>query len=74
MPIFEYHCSSCGNEFEKLVRSGDTAECPACHGQKLDKKISVFATTSSQPSAPACLPEACGSCGNPGGPGACMLN
>jgi len=28
MPIFEYICNSCGNEFEELVFDPD--ECPAC--------------------------------------------
>ena len=73
MPIYEYRCSNCGKEFEKLVRSGDTPECPSCHEQKLQKKLSVFAT-SVQSSGAGALPEACGSCGHPGGPGACAFN
>lgn len=28
MPIFEYKCNDCGNEFEELVFDRD--ECPAC--------------------------------------------
>ncbi len=72
MPIFEYRCASCGAEFEKLMRSGDTAECPSCHGHKLNKKISVFATSAPGGSS-ASLPESCGGCSNPGGPG-CALN
>ena len=72
MPIYEYRCSSCGNEFEKLVRASDTPECPSCHGQKLDKKLSVFATSTQEPAASS-LPNPCGSCGNPGGPGSCMM-
>jgi len=73
MPIYEYRCSSCGTEFEKLVRASDTPECPSCHGQQLDKKLSVFAT-SSQESAASALPDPCASCGNPGGPGSCMMH
>ncbi len=72
MPIFEYRCASCGAEFEKLMRSGDTPECPSCHSAKLNKKISVFATAT-QGSSPSSLPESCACCGNPGGPG-CALN
>ena len=72
MPIYEYRCSGCGNEFEKLVRSSDTPECPSCHSQKLDKKLSVFAT-SSQESSGASVPEACAGCGNFRGPGSCMM-
>ena len=71
MPIFEYTCTSCGHEFETLVRNGDTPDCPDCHSQKLDKKLSVFAAAGGEPE-PAVGP--CGSCGHPGGPGSCALN
>ena len=72
MPIFEYRCSSCGTEFERLVRASDKPECPSCHSEKLDKKLSVFATSSHEPAGRA-LPDPCAGCGNPGGPGACMM-
>ena len=78
MPIFEYACSSCGNEFEKLVRqSAPAPECPSCHSTKLEKKLSAFAaitggatTATSYNDAPA----PCGSCGHPSGPGACQFD
>ena len=73
MPIYEYRCASCGKEFEKLVRSSDTPECPQCHSHELRKKLSVFAT-STQTAGGSSLPEACGSCGHPGGPGACAYS
>jgi putative FmdB family regulatory protein len=73
MPIYEYRCSSCGTEFEKLVRASDVPECPSCNGHKLDKKLSVFATSSQEPTGGG-LPDACASCGNPGGPGSCMMH
>ena len=72
MPIYEYRCAGCGKEFEKLVRSSEVPECPACHSTRLEKKLSVFATASAD-SAQAALPEGCASCGTPGGPGACMM-
>ena len=28
MPIYEYICDNCNNEFEALVFGGDTPECP----------------------------------------------
>jgi putative FmdB family regulatory protein len=41
MPIFEYSCKSCGQEFEMLVRSnGPAPACPACSGADLEKLIS----------------------------------
>ncbi len=76
MPIYEYACQSCGNEFELLVRSDTSLECPSCHSSQLDKQLSVFATaesTSAAASAPA-FASPCGSCGHPDGPGACHLN
>jgi len=72
MPIFEYACTHCGHEFETLTRASSTPECPQCHATELEKKLSVFATSSSQPD-PAPPMSACGSCGHPGGPGSCAM-
>jgi putative FmdB family regulatory protein len=74
MPIYEYRCSGCGTEFEKLVRASDTPQCPSCQGRALDKKLSVFATSSSQESAAEAAPGPCGSCEYSGGPGSCALH
>ncbi len=76
MPIFEYACGSCGNEFETLVRASSPApQCPECHGDNLQKKLSAFAVASSAaPATAAATPGPCGSCGHPAGPGACQLN
>ena len=73
MPIYEYACTVCGQEFEKLVRqSSPQPECPHCHSSELRKKLSAFSALSSAPSATD-LPGPCGSCGHPDGPGACRL-
>ena len=43
MPIYEYVCSACGNEFEKIVGISDPAPpCPSCEGD-VEKKISLSA-------------------------------
>ena len=74
MPIYEYHCNGCGKEFEALVRSSTTPECPACHSTQLDKKLSVFATSNAAGSDPAPMAMGpCGTCGNPNGPGSCSI-
>ncbi len=74
MPIFEYACAACGNEFETLVRGSSPAvECPKCHGTDLRKKLSAFASRSGTAAASADWPSACQTCGNPGGPGSCGL-
>jgi len=64
MPIYEYACKQCGKEFETLVRSDSTPDCPSCHSTELDKKLSVFATKGS--TGEAALPAACGGCSHAG--------
>jgi len=72
MPIYEYVCKDCTHNFETLVRSDTTVECPACHSKSLEKQLSVFATTTAaETSLPMASP--CGSCGNPGGTGSCAF-
>jgi len=61
MPIYEYACKQCGQQFEALVRSDTTPECPGCHSTELDKLLSVFATSASGPE-PAAPMGACASC------------
>lgn len=72
MPIYEYACAKCGNEFETLVRSDAVPDCPRCHSTDLAKKLSVFATATTAEAAPAAAGP-CGSCGHPGGPGSCAF-
>ncbi|OGT78002.1 MAG: hypothetical protein A3J35_07255 [Gammaproteobacteria bacterium RIFCSPLOWO2_02_FULL_52_10] len=69
MPIYEYHCGKCENDFELLVRTETVIECPSCGNQELRKKISAFAISSGTPSRES---ELCGSCGMT--PGTCGFN
>jgi putative FmdB family regulatory protein len=79
MPIFEYICKECHHQFEALVYGKQKAECPKCHTKKLEPQLSVFAvsakgsSSSATASASASSGRACGSCGDPRGPGACSL-
>ncbi len=73
MPIFEYICKECDHEFEALVFGKDKAECPKCHSKKLAPQLSVFATATKGSSSAAASGGACGSCGDPRGPGACSM-
>jgi len=41
LPIFEYVCESCGQEFEALVRKASTPVCPSCGASRLDKRLSL---------------------------------
>ena len=75
MPIFEYICKECDHHFEALVYGKQKAECPKCHATKLAPQLSVFAVSAKGPSSsPAPSSGACGSCGDPRGPGACNMN
>ncbi|MBC8290334.1 MAG: zinc ribbon domain-containing protein [Planctomycetes bacterium] len=41
MPIFEYQCEDCSSEFELLVNSSETPECPSCGTDRLSKLFSA---------------------------------
>jgi len=74
MPIFEYVCTRCHHEFEALVFGKEKAECPKCHGKKLEPQLSVFAAVASKGTASSPMAAGpCGSCGDPRGPGACSM-
>ncbi|WP_353740518.1 FmdB family zinc ribbon protein [Desulfoferrobacter suflitae] len=49
MPIYEYRCKQCRNEFEALVwseRDERTICCPQCQGKDLGRILSPFCTSS----------------------------
>jgi len=73
VPIFEYICKDCDHQFEALVYGQQKAECPKCHGSKLAPQLSVFAVSAKGGSTAAPSRGACGSCGDPRGPGSCSL-
>jgi putative FmdB family regulatory protein len=74
MPIFEYVCKDCQHDFEAIVYGDQKAECPKCHGKKLEPQLSVFAvSTKGSSSSMSAAPRPCGSCGDPRGPGSCSL-
>ena len=71
MPIYEYACKSCGQQFEKLLRTtkgADEAECPKCGSKQTARALSVFAAVSSEggSKSEAMPPGMCGRCGGPG--------
>jgi putative FmdB family regulatory protein len=43
MPIFEYLCESCGNQFEQLCLKSDDEvnQCPKCGAEKVKKLMSA---------------------------------
>lgn len=48
MPLYEYRCPNCGEEFEILVETSraETIECPACGATNAEKLMSVSWTPS----------------------------
>ena len=46
MPIYEYRCTKCGEQFERLVRNSDDekdVECRACGSKETERLLSMFA-------------------------------
>ncbi len=65
MPIFEFECSSCHDQFDELVRNAEAVKdvtCPQCGSRRVKKKLSTFASKISGGAAgqagsgPACAP------------------
>jgi putative FmdB family regulatory protein len=43
MPLYDYHCQACGQDFELLVRASSTPACPHCASTTLEKQVSRVA-------------------------------
>ncbi|MBI4295049.1 MAG: zinc ribbon domain-containing protein [Chloroflexi bacterium] len=42
MPIYQYRCSRCGHNFDKLVRAEDEQPaCPSCHSSEVKRQPSI---------------------------------
>jgi putative FmdB family regulatory protein len=48
MPIYEYECRTCHEEFEVLVLKGTVPACPSCKGQDLERLLSGFAVSTAE--------------------------
>ena len=68
MPIYEYRCLKCKDDFEALVfGSNDKVTCPQCNGDSLERLMSSFGFKSggsgeSASSAPSSGSSGCASC------------
>ena len=78
MPIYEYACTTCGKEFELLIRrASEKAACPHCRSARVAKQFSTYgvavkgggSASRGMPEAPS--PRFSGDCGasycKPGG-------
>jgi putative FmdB family regulatory protein len=45
MPLYDFKCLDCGEQFEALVLKNEPS-CPACQGRKLEQLISMFSVDS----------------------------
>ena len=76
MPIYEYQCNDCGEEFEYLILGSDAPEgCPACKGEQIRRLLSAFSHvskgsggetvgSSAGSSCAGCASTNCSSCGH----------
>ncbi len=70
MPIFEYRCNACGEDFEVLVLGKREVCCPKCGSKELTKKMSAFGMSgvekpfagSSSSGCTSCSKGSCSSC------------
>lgn len=66
MPIYEYICEKCENEFEMLVFRNDEPSCPSCGAKNPTKKMSSFGFSvgSRYTSSSTGAGSSCASCGS----------
>jgi putative FmdB family regulatory protein len=71
MPIYEYICNDCSEDFDKLVMgSNPEISCPKCNSQNITKKFSLFGmsgvekpvTSSGGSGCSSCSSSSCKSC------------
>lgn len=72
MPLYEYACRKCSQDFEELVFGRDEEVCcPACGSAKVKRKLSAFAVhgkraDGSSISASSCSKSSCSGCSTSG--------
>ncbi|MCC6406453.1 MAG: zinc ribbon domain-containing protein [Planctomycetes bacterium] len=76
MPLYVYVCPRCQHRFEELVFGSEEVRCPECSSKDAERQLSTFSVRGeSSPQEFECPPQgACGSCGDPRGPGACAMD
>jgi putative FmdB family regulatory protein len=65
MPIFEYICPACREEFEVLVFVSKEVSCPKCGSKDVTKKFSVFGMSGVEKPFAGSSSSGCTSCSKP---------
>ncbi len=64
MPLYEYRCSQCGHQFEKMVRFSEANQspvCPNCQSIDTQKQLSTFASLGGSSGSSISSGSSCGS-------------
>lgn len=63
MPIYEYKCTECEEDFEELVSGSDpVVSCPKCGSKKAKKKLSLFGMSGVEKPVASAGGSGCSSC------------
>jgi len=63
MPIYEYKCAKCDEEFETLVfRSDENVACPHCKGGNVRRLMSACSYKSGESYVPSSGSSGCSTC------------
>ena len=62
MPLYEFRCKKCDQQFEKIVFPGDKEpiKCPRCGAPKPDRLLSVFSSSTKEGNIGASASSSCG--------------
>ena len=76
MPIYEYHCKNCDQDFEYLVFGSEKPDCPSCKSKKVSKLMSAcgfiskgsggetVSSSAGASSCSGCAASSCAGCGH----------
>ncbi|MFC1562967.1 zinc ribbon domain-containing protein [candidate division KSB1 bacterium] len=68
MPIYEFECQNCNNNFEELFHkyniSDNDVKCPNCESNNIKRIISLFSSPgiTKEDSCSSCTSSSCSSC------------